>query len=548
MPGASVRRAIASLAGALLVAAGAAAQEGGSQEPASREIADQRFEETTSIYVVEVPVTVLVKGDPVRGLTREDFEILDDGEPREITTFAVVDVTSGAPVDTAVDTAGSESSGGSSAGASSATSPGASREVGATGRNYLLLFDFAYGGLGIVDARRRLLDSLEAAQELVESRLAPGDRVAVSYYSPLRGFKQMNRFTTDRAIALFALHGIDLILNAKPKLVEEEFAGWSELGPDLPGRRARTPLGPNRASLDDLVTEAAIWVQRGDPFLWHGLIIKHLAWGLREFTEEHADLGGSNYIVLFSRGPLYGDEETRSLFYFQELFRDLREENWPIQAVDTGGPGFGRDSLLLLAAETGGSLHTNSRDLKLLLEEVVEETQVSYILGFQVADLPEDGSYHKLQVRLVDGPKRARLTHRPGYYAPGAIDPLWRRSMAPAGAERSTEFAALTGLDPVYLTQGREVEGREDLYLVRDGFRYEFADERTLDRFVNDPRPYTIRNDGNCPVLEGIQGDPDVYYVLDGEIYIFSTPSAQRKFRNHPERYVEGYVPPADGP
>jgi YHS domain-containing protein len=173
---------------------------------------------------------------------------------------------------------------------------------------------------------------------------------------------------------------------------------------------------------------------------------------------------------------------------------------------------------------------------------------VSYILGFQVADLPEDGSYHKLQVRLVDGPKKARLTHRPGYYAPGAIDPLWRRSMAPAGAERSTEFAALTGLDPVYLTQGREVEGREDLYLVRDGFRYEFADERTLDRFINDPRPYTIRNDGNCPVLEGIQGDPDVYYVLDGEIYIFSTPSAQRKFRNHPERYVEGYVPPADGP
>ena len=511
------------LASALLGSVVASARQ--EEEPP----ADHTFEEATTIHVVEVPVRITVKGEPLRDLTREDFEIYDDGVRREITGFEVVDVI-GNRVPASVSA--------SADGAASGAPP-------LTGRNYLLLFDFAYGGLGIVDAQRRMFESVEAATGLVDGGLAGGDQVAVAYYSPLRGFKQLLEFTTDREAARFALHALDLILQGEPQLLEQEFAGWAELGPSLPGYRAKTPLGPNRASLDDLLTEARIFVQRGDPDLWHGLIIKHFAWGLREFTQEH-DLPGMNYIVLFSRGPLYGDEETRSLFYLQELFRDLREQNWSIEAVDTGGVGFGRDSLLTLASETGGTLHTNSKDLELLLGEAVRDTQVSYLLTFQVADLPDDGAYHKLQVKLVDGPRRARLTHRPGYYAPGAIDPKWRRSMAPAGAERSTDFPALTGLDPVSLVEtftieGRTpAEGREDLYLVHDGFRYLFADERNLERFLADRKRYSIRNDGNCLVLDGVQGDPDLFYVLDGGIYIFSTPSALRKFRNHPERFLPG--------
>ena len=513
-----------------------AAVEVAAQE-ATDQIAEQPFEEVTKIYVVEVPVRVLVKGEPVRGLTKEDFEILDGGVRREIITFEVIDVTSTTAGAVSIDD----------------HEPSAADELPPSGRNFLLLFDFAYGGLGMIDARRRLIESVEAATALVEAGLAPSDHVAIAFYSPLRGFKQMLRFTTDREAALFALHGIDLILDAKPKLLVEEFSGWAELGPSLPGRRAKTPLGPNRASLDDLVAEASIFLQRGDPFLWHGLIIKHFAWGLREFTEDN-DLPGMNYIILFSSGPLYGDEQNLSLFYLQELFRDLRQENWSIQAINTAGLGFGRDSLAMLASETGGTLHTNSRDLELLVTEAIQDTRVSYMLTFQVADLPEDGTYHKLKVRLPNGPKRAKISHRPGYYAPGAIDPRWRRSMAAAGAERSTDYAALTGLDPVSLVDSDQLvgangelglEGREDLYLIHDGFRYLFANQRNLERFLADSKRYTIRNDGNCLVLEGVQGDADFFYVLDGEIYIFSSQSARRKFHRHPERYLPGYSAPS---
>ena len=46
-----------------------------------------RFTETIGVTEVQVPVRVLAKGKPLAGLTREDFEIYDLGERREIVGF-----------------------------------------------------------------------------------------------------------------------------------------------------------------------------------------------------------------------------------------------------------------------------------------------------------------------------------------------------------------------------------------------------------------------------------------------------------------------------
>ncbi|MDX1644075.1 MAG: VWA domain-containing protein [Thermoanaerobaculia bacterium] len=502
----------------LLVAALAAAVPTRGQE-----VVDGGFEETTTVYAVEVPVRVLVRGEPLYGLEATDFEVFDNGVRQEVTAFGVI---AAPPPPTG-------------ASAERTPSPPTGAPAVAPRRNFLLLFDFAYAGVGIIDSRRKLVESIEAARTFVDTALVAGDRVAVGYYSPLRGLKLLHDFTTDHATARYAVDVIDLIVEAKPKRLQKEIAGWDHLVPGLPGRRAKTPLGPNRASLEDLVAEARVWSQRGDPFLWHGLIIKHFAWGLRELTEDY-DLPGMNYLVLFSRGPLFGDEESLALFYLEELFRDLRQENWSIQAVDTGGLGFGRDSLQLLAHATGGSLYTNSRDLEMLVGEVAEKTRLTYVLTFQVEDLAQDGSFREIEVRLVDRPKGTRITHRPGYYAPGGIDPKWRRSLRASGSTRQTDEPALTGLDPVALVRGREVEGRDDLAVVHDGFRYLFADSTNLERFLDSPDDYAIRLNGDCPVVDGVQGDPDFYLVHDGGIYIFSSHSARRRFSRQPEHYLSG--------
>src|SRR5262245_7507797 len=51
--------------------------------------------ETIHVNYVEVPVTVLDRaGNPVRGLTKDRFELVDDGKVRPIVSFDTIDFTS----------------------------------------------------------------------------------------------------------------------------------------------------------------------------------------------------------------------------------------------------------------------------------------------------------------------------------------------------------------------------------------------------------------------------------------------------------------------
>src|SRR5262249_25142603 len=60
-----------------------------------------------------------------------------------------------------------------------------------------------------------------------------------------------------------------------------------------------------------------------------------------------------------------------------------------------------------------------------------------------------------------------------------------------AKAKAADEAAlALTGLDPVLLTQGKQVKGSEKLTEVRHGLRYRFADEKSRAAFTKEPEKY----------------------------------------------------------
>ncbi len=54
----------------------------------------QSYSESTDVVVVEVPVQVLNgAGEPVRGLTADDFEIYERGRKQKIVGFEVLDLT-----------------------------------------------------------------------------------------------------------------------------------------------------------------------------------------------------------------------------------------------------------------------------------------------------------------------------------------------------------------------------------------------------------------------------------------------------------------------
>src|ERR1044072_2324910 len=71
---------------------------------------------------------------------------------------------------------------------------------------------------------------------------------------------------------------------------------------------------------------------------------------------------------------------------------------------------------------------------------------------------------------------------------------------APVSAQGSTSDTVipLEGLDPVLLSQGKEVQGDMKYQVTRGKFQYIFANAQTQATFEKDPARYEIQLDGSC--------------------------------------------------
>jgi VWFA-related protein len=369
------------LAACCLWAAGLAAQED------DRAIVSETFGEETSVLVVEVPVRVLVRGRPARGLGAENFAVYDRGLRRELVGFEVVDL---APP-TAAEGPGE-------------TPPAAALPP----RSFLLLFDFAYAGGG------HLARAFDAAVRLVEEGLRPEDRVAVAFFSALRGLRLLAEFTPDRHRIGLALATFGAMLGRDPRLAGELYA---ELG------ASPREDGPPLATRQEVEAEAGILV-RADPYWPHRSVIRSLARGLAQVPGWHRGEPGQQHVLYLSYGPpaqyISGRGSVGTLDELERVFKSLRQGGWSIQAINVGGHrvGLGRDTLFLLAHETGGEAYENFADPAAAMDRMLLRTSLTYLLAFQADEIEADGRFHRIRVELVEGPPAARVVHRRGYYAP----------------------------------------------------------------------------------------------------------------------------------
>lgn len=442
----------ASLAAAVFLALGALA-------PALRA---QRFGEEISIVEVEIPVQVLHRGEPVAGLTAADFEVYDDGEPREIVGFRVVDLTRTGP------------GAGEPAGAPPVDGvPAAERE----GRSILVLFDFLF-------SRPHYLErSLHGAREMVAAQLHPADRLAVAYVGG-SGAEILLGFTADRGEIETAFGAVEAILDRRPALARERLAKLSPAAGaveasqgETRGASARTRAaelseryGPaaavamlggaamtgedaafsvafdsapesfgGRASeteTDPVVAQVAYAEPEhiGASFAAEGQIsaIRTLAAEIGRLATLLRDVPGQKQVLYLSQGFSSGvlnsfASGSRALVqrYLETMFEALRRGGWTLHAIDVEGvpdpfaAGFDADALFYMANETGGLLLENYNRVHQATRELVERTSLTYVLTIRPGDLRADGHLHRLEVRLKEPPgRRTRLLHRTGYYAP----------------------------------------------------------------------------------------------------------------------------------
>ncbi len=355
----------------------------------------ETFEGGASVLLVEVPVTIVHRGESLGGFTVDDFTVLDRGEPQTIESFDVLTVTPPAARTSSGD-------GGETVGSAG----GAAVDLAAR-RNFLFLFDLAYAG------SRSLASTAAILEALLDEGLAPGDRVGIGYFSAVRGYRWILGLTDRHDDVRRGLELARAMIESDRKRAGALLDDW------------RKPVGavPADARLDrdSLLAEAGLTWHNRDVASWPvASTVRELSRGLTGAVEATAHLDGRKYLVHLSRGAPNGPTGERALVlsFYEDIKRACRSSGWAIQSVDLGGLGFGRDSLLMMALDTGGQLFTNSNDVQLLLREMEATTRTSYLLTFQPRNLEPDGGFHRLEVKVRDKPSGARVVHRPGYYAP----------------------------------------------------------------------------------------------------------------------------------
>jgi VWFA-related protein len=425
------------LAAALAAFAPVAAQEAESPET---------FGEEISVTAIEVPVQVLVGGEPVRGLGRQRFELFVDGERRELSGFEVVDL-------------GSPESGerleASPAGMEAAAGAPARRSI-------LFLFDLVFADLG--GLRRALADT----RTIVTSRLGPSDRAAIALYAGRGAARIVVPFTADGerlaagldlAAALLSRRKAELAAAKRelaarapsPAATGDLAALSSEVGPSAAlvasatagfltaselemmtaasdeGRFAEVSSNPVLTSLaaadpGELAAELAQSALAAS-------VASQLA-GIAELLTLLRDVPGQKHLAFYSRGfrpSLITEhdslERAAVLGAMQRFMAACREARWAVQAVDLAGvpppdePGFAAEGLFAIADGSGGRLYENYNEFDEAAERMLLATSVTYVLVFQ-REGPADGSFHRIDVRVRDAPPGARVVHRDGYDAP----------------------------------------------------------------------------------------------------------------------------------
>ena len=317
------------------------------------------------VQMIDVDVVVTDRdGNPVRDLTREDFEIVEHGKSQTIRTFSLIDLPFEEPAALAARRA---------------------REVerdvvtntAPEGRTYVLLVD----GGATVDLKAR-----HVAERWLDEAVQPFDRVAVVHMHGT--YKDAQTFTSSRRLIL---DSIDRMIwgSGSPGVqapLSREVEKWhairalSERLGTIPGRR-----------------KAIVWL--GDPgTLWP---LAGYSSGKQAFDDPIAN--GVGHI----------------LAAWREAAQTAVHNNVAIYPVDPSGLGSGliaSATMREVAEETGGVAIVNTNNFSGGFRTIVQDAGTYYLLGYTPEPEQTDGDFHSISVRVRrDG---VTVRARRGYYAP----------------------------------------------------------------------------------------------------------------------------------
>ena len=379
----------------------------------------------SSVEAVVLDVSVLDQNRrPVRGLTTEDFTIVEDGRPQTIQTFKAVDIPDpvGEPAtpwmrDVLPDVR--------------------SNEDVLDGRIVVLVLDDATPMPAPDVLRARAL-----ARRTIEA-LGPHDLAAVVYaFNTTLG----QEFTPDRARLLASVEKFNGAIDYMPGPSRNATTdGANNVAFDVFSTNASTLY---RASIHTLTTvaqylsalperrKALVYVSVGVPFEFD-------AAGPTTVIASTGDAGGITRQLIMELQDAFGAAQRANVAIYGLDPGGLRAPNeGGVRSGDESNPGrLNREFLETVALNTGGFVVANTNDSSPGISQILSENSSYYLVGYVPANPRADGKYRRIEVR-VNRPG-VTVRSRAGYFEPRASTKTAQPIPTP-----STLAGALGGIVP----------------------------------------------------------------------------------------------------
>ena len=362
-----------------------------------------RFQVSTNLVLIDVRVRD-GQGRPIRGLSRDDFTILEEGVAQSISVFQEVWLPLSVTETTQPEAAAE----------SGPTSPSSAPDAGAPApdkRLLILLFNYASG---LQDTH--MME--EAARQFLDSQFTPDDAAAVLIFN--NGLQMLTDFTSDRAVLSRALSRLDSSANP-------------EIDLSLPDEDSEEESEEGESLVDE--SEFALFETN-----------QQLS-AIQSIADAFRDVTGRKALIYFSPGlTSRGVENDQEMRWTTDL---CNRANISVYSVDSRGlvapsPGGGaqraggrgtsiftgrsslnqlaslvssQDGLITLSEDTGGVALIDDNDLSKIFRQAQQDASHYYLVGYHRPQPPRDGRFRTIEVQLAGSVEGLRVDYRRGYYA-----------------------------------------------------------------------------------------------------------------------------------